>query len=237
MVNMQAIIMNGVSKVYPGNIRALDGVSLRIEAGEWVAVMGPSGSGKTTLLSLLAGLDRLTSGQIEVLGVDITQFGVDESATFRRESIGLIFQQFHLIPYLTALENVMLAQYYHSMVDKKQAMNTLECVQLAERAHHLPSQLSGGEQQRVCIARALINDPKIILADEPTGNLDEANEERVLEIFHSLHREGKTLIVVTHDRIIGCTAQRTIELSHGKIVRDTQNVSKAMSLGKIVKRL
>lgn len=232
MVNTQSIIMNGVSKVYPGNIRALDSVSLRIEAGEWVAIMGPSGSGKTTLLNLLAGLDVLTNGQIEILGMDITQFGVNESATFRRENIGLIFQQFHLIPYLTALENVMLAQYYHSIVDKNQAINTLEYVQLAERAHHLPSQLSGGEQQRVCIARALINDPKIILADEPTGNLDEANEERVLGIFHSLHGEGKTLIVVTHDRIIERTAQRTIELSHGKIVRDTQNLGKITSSGR-----
>lgn len=234
MIETQAIIMNNVSKIYPGNVYALNCVSFIIERGEWVAIMGPSGSGKTTLLNLLAGLDKPTDGRIEILGKDTTRFGPDESATFRRENTGLIFQQFHLIPYLTALENVMLAQHYHSMVDKKQAIKALECVQLAERAYHLPSQLSGGEQQRVCIARALINDPKVILADEPTGNLDEANEERVLEIFHSLHKEGKTLIVVTHDQTIGCTAQRTIELSHGKIIRDTRNVSRVISLGKTI---
>ncbi len=219
----QAIAIQKVSKLYRGGVHALENVSFDIGFGEWAAIMGPSGSGKTTLLSILNGLDKPTSGQIEILGKDARGFGPDEWAVFRRENIGLIFQQFHLIPYLTAVENVMLAQYYHSMTIREQAMEALGRVQMAERAHHLPSQLSGGEQQRVCIARALINDPKIILADEPTGNLDEENEERVLDIFRYLHKEGKTLVVVTHDPEIGFAGQRIIRLSHGKIVQDATN--------------
>ncbi len=219
----QAITIQNVSKVYQGGVHALDSVSFEVDRGEWMAIMGPSGSGKTTLLSLLNGLDRPANGRIEILGEDAGRFGPDEWAVFRRENIGLVFQQFHLIPYLTAIENVMLAQYYHSMAIQAQALEALERVQMAERAHHLPSQLSGGEQQRVCIARALINDPKIILADEPTGNLDEENEERVLDIFRSLHRDGKTLVVVTHDPEIGYAGQRIIRLSHGKIVEDARN--------------
>ncbi len=222
-MNVQAIEIQNVSKLYPGGVHALDSISLGVKPGEWAAIMGPSGSGKTTVLSLLNGLDRPTSGRVEILGMDTGRFGPDEWAVFRRENIGLIFQQFHLIPYLTAVENVMLAQYYHSMTIREQAVEALERVQMAERAHHLPSQLSGGEQQRVCIARALINDPKIILADEPTGNLDEANEERVLETFRSLHKEGKTLVVVTHDPEIGYAGQRVIKLSHGKIVQNAKN--------------
>src|SRR5262249_50432694 len=136
---------------------------------------------------------------------------------FRAEKIGFIFQQFHLIPYLTALENVMLAQYFHSTTDKAEAVEALEAVGLSARASHLPSQLSGGEQQRVCIARALINDPKIVLADEPTGNLDAENEEIVLRQLRELHRRGKTIIMVTHDPVVARMADRRIELHHGKI--------------------
>lgn len=217
-----AISVQAVSKIYPGGVHALAGVSVDIRPGEWVAIMGPSGSGKTTLLSILNGLDKPTSGRVRVLGTDTHGFGPDDWAVFRRENIGLVFQQFHLIPYLTAVENVMLAQYYHSMPAREQAMAALERVQLAARAHHLPSQLSGGEQQRACIARALINDPKIVLADEPTGNLDEENEARVLDVFRSLHREGKTLVVVTHDPEIGCAGERIIALSHGKVSKDSR---------------
>ena len=216
-----AISVQGVSRIYPGGVHALDGVSIDVRPGEWVAIMGPSGSGKTTLLSILNGLDKPTSGRIQVLGTDTSGFGPDDWAVFRRENIGLVFQQFHLIPYLTAVENVMLAQYYHSMPVRQQALAALERVQLAGRAQHLPSQLSGGEQQRVCIARALINDPKIVLADEPTGNLDEENEARVLEVFRSLHGEGKTLVVVTHDPEIGGAGERIIALSHGKVSKDS----------------
>ena len=222
-----AIILNGVSKIYPVGVRALEGVSLSISQGECVVIAGPSGSGKTTLLNLLDGLDRPTSGSLEVLGVDITRLSSDEEATFRREHIGMVFQQFYLIPYLTALENVMLAQYYHSMVDEAEARCVLECFEMVHRADHLPAQLSVGEQQRVCIARALINDPKIILADEPTGNLDETNEEKVLEIFRRLHRDGKTLVVVTHNRALARVAERTILLRHGRVVRDSHRAGSA----------
>ncbi|MCB2141404.1 ABC transporter ATP-binding protein [bacterium] len=204
--------------IYPRGVKALDQVSLEVRRGEWLTVMGPSGSGKTTLLNILDGLDKPTAGHVRVFDTDVTRLTQDDAAVFRRENLGLVFQQFHLMPYLTALENVVLAQYYHSMVDRRQAMEFLASVEMADRANHLPSQLSGGEQQRVCIARALINDPCLILADEPTGNLDEKNEEKVLEIFHQLHREGKTLIVVTHDRSVADLAERTIHLQHGRLV-------------------
>ena len=138
----------------------------------------------------------------------------------RREKIGLIFQQFHLVPYLTALENVMLAQYYHSMIDQDDAEQALTHVGLGHRMGHLPSQLSGGEQQRVCIARALINQPAIILADEPTGNLDEANEEVVLELFKGLRREGRTIILVTHNPELAEYSDRVVRLHHGKVVHN-----------------
>ena len=222
-MNTSAIVLEKVNRVYPGGVRAVDGVSLRIQAGEWVALMGPSGSGKTTLLNLMDGLDQPTSGSLCVLGQDTSSFAADEAATFRRENLGLIFQQFHLIPYLTALENVMVAQYYHSLVDQEQALRALAAVQLTERAHHLPSQLSGGEQQRVCIARALINEPKIILADEPTANLDEANEAKVFEIFQMLHEQGKTIVVATHDPALGGLAQRKVLLRRGRLVEDHRN--------------
>lgn len=213
----QAIAIQNISKVYSSDVRALDNVSFGIDQGEWIAVMGPSGSGKTTLLSILNGLDRPTSGRVEILGMDTGRFGPDEWAVFRRENMGLIFQQFHLIPYLTALENVMLAQYYHSMAVSGQAMQALQRVQMAERAHHLPSQLSGGEQQRVCIARALTNDPKIILADEPTGNLDEENEGVILDLFKELHKEGRTIILVTHNPELAEFSEKIVKLHHGRV--------------------
>ena len=228
-INDSAVVLERVTRAYPGGVRALDEVSLQIEMGEWVALMGPSGSGKTTLLNLVDGLDRPTSGGILVLGRATTAFHPDEAATFRREHLGLIFQQFHLVPYLTAVENVMLAQYYHSLVDHAQALQALEAVEMTRRAHHLPSQLSGGEQQRVCIARALINDPKIILADEPTANLDEANEQRVFDIFTGLHKQGKTILVATHDPALGGLAPRRILLRHGRVVEDRAAASSGAS--------
>jgi putative ABC transport system ATP-binding protein len=222
-VARQAISIQGVSKIYPGGVHALAGVSLDVEDGEWVTIMGPSGSGKTTLLSILNGLEAATSGSVELLGTAVHRLDRDAWAVFRRENIGLVFQQFHLIPYLTAVENVMLAQHYHSLPDRGQALEALARVQLSDRTDHLPSRLSGGEQQRVCIARALVNEPRIVLADEPTGNLDEENEARVLEIFRGLEREGRTLVVVTHDAEVGQAAGRTIGLAHGKLVKDLRN--------------
>src|SRR3990172_2659594 len=161
------ISMMELIKEYNGKVRALDQVSIEVRRGEWVAVMGASGSGKTTLLNMIAALDRPTSGFLWVDGINLLSLEEEKRTRFRREKVGLIFQQFHLIPYLTALENVMLAQYFHSMTDKGEAAEVLRQVGLRKKKDFLPSELSGGEQQRVCIARAVINQPKIILADEP----------------------------------------------------------------------
>jgi putative ABC transport system ATP-binding protein len=218
-----AITIENVSKLYPakaeggGELRALDGVSLHVGKGEWLAVMGPSGSGKSTLVNIIGCLDRPTSGEVRIGGENLAQFSRTQLDRFRAEKIGFIFQQFHLIPYLTALENVMLAQYFHSMTDETEALAALEKVGLKGRAHHLPAQLSGGEQQRVCIARALINDPQIILADEPTGNLDAQNEEIVLHLLRHFHNQGRTIVMVTHDPAVARLADRKVELHHGRI--------------------
>jgi putative ABC transport system ATP-binding protein len=201
-----------------GNVRALDDVSFRVNAGEWIAIMGPSGSGKTTLINILGGLDTPTAGQAIVDGTDVARLDEAGLTRFRAEKIGFIFQQFHLVPYLTAVENVMLAQYFHSTTDEKEAQQALERVGLGDRIEHLPAQLSGGEQQRVAVARALINHPKLILADEPTGNLDEANEEIVLSLLRELHTEGHTILMVTHAPSIGRLADRRIEFAHGHLV-------------------
>ncbi len=199
-------------------MRALDGVSFQIEEGEWIAIMGPSGSGKTTLINIMGGLDSPTSGRAVVDGTDLARLDEAGLTRFRAEKIGFVFQQFHLVSYLTALENVMLAQYFHSTTDEKEARDSLERVGLGDRVAHLPSQLSGGEQQRVAVARALINHPTLILADEPTGNLDEANEEIVLNLLRELHQEGHTILMVTHAASIGNLADRRIELAHGRLV-------------------
>lgn len=179
--------------------------------------MGPSGSGKSTLVNLIGCLDRPSSGEIWLDGENVAAFSNSQLDRFRAEKVGLVFQQFHLIPYLTALENVMLAQYFHSMTDEAQALEALGRVGLRDRARHLPAHLSGGEQQRVCIARALINDPKIVLADEPTGSLDAQNEEIVLRILRELHRQGRTIVMVTHDPTVARLADRRVELHHGRI--------------------
>jgi putative ABC transport system ATP-binding protein len=200
-----------------GAVRALDHIDLTIERGEWVSIMGPSGSGKTTLLNLLGCLDTPDDGEIIIDSQNVTALSSQELTEFRREHVGLVFQQFHLIPYLTALENIMLAQYYHSLVDEAEAADALRRVGLGDRLGHVPSQLSGGEQQRVCIARALINQPKLLLADEPTGNLDEENEKIVMDLFKQLHRDGHTIVMVTHDVQIGRLADRQVQLEHGRV--------------------
>lgn len=216
--------IKNISKIY-GELHALDNVSLNVDKGEWIAIMGPSGSGKSTMMNIIGCMDKPTTGQVIFDGQDISKESRRKLTEFHRDKIGLVFQQFHLINYLNAVENVMVAQYYHSMPDEKEALAALERVGLKERAKHLPSQLSGGEQQRVCIARALINSPELILADEPTGNLDEANENIVLDIFRQLHKEGTSLVVVTHDPEVGEVAQRIVRLDHGKIVSDKKNDS------------
>ena len=218
------IKLKKVSRLYPakaeengGTIRALDDFSLTVAPGEWVSIMGPSGSGKSTLVNLIGCLDRPSSGEIWLDDQNVANISAADLNHVRSEKIGFVFQQFHLIPYLTAVENVMLAQYFHSMTDEKEALDALERVGLKDRCHHVPSQLSGGEQQRVCIARALINDPKIILADEPTGNLDAQNEEIVLRLLREFHQQGRTIVMVTHDPVVARLADRRIELHHGKI--------------------
>jgi putative ABC transport system ATP-binding protein len=201
----------------PVETEILHGIDLTLRRGEFCAVMGPSGSGKSTLVNLLGALDQPTAGRIWVDGIELSGLAEPERVRFRREKVGIIFQQFHLLPYLDALENVMVAQHYHSMADEREAMEALERVGMADRAHHLPSQLSGGEQQRVCVARALINRPRLVLADEPTGNLDAENEDRVLDLLRSLHAEGHTLVTVTHAPKVGNLADRRVELRHGRL--------------------
>ncbi len=214
---MSFIEIDNVTRRYEKGVIALDRVSLEIKEGEWLAIMGPSGSGKTTVMNLLGGLDLPDEGRVMVDGLDLARISRPELIRYRRERVGLVFQQFHLIPYLSALENVMLAQYLHSMADENEATQSLERVGLGHRLRHLPSQMSGGEKQRVCIARALTNRPKLILADEPTGSLDAENERAVLDLFSQIHTSGHTIVMVTHDQVVGRRAARQIQLEHGRV--------------------
>ena len=198
-----------------GEVKALQDINFSVSQGQWLAIMGPSGSGKSTLLNILSLMDEQTSGQYLLDGVDVGTLSEENKIKIRREKIGLIFQQFHLIPYLNAVENVMLAQYYHSSVDEEDAKAVLDIVGLSHRLKHLPSELSGGEQQRLCIARALINNPELLLADEPTGNLDEANEQIVLQLLRKLKSEGKTIVLITHNEMLGKQADKMLILRHG----------------------
>lgn len=198
-----------------GEIKALQDINFSVLQGQWLAIMGPSGSGKSTLLNILSLMDEQSSGEYFLDGTNVQSLDESAKIKIRREKIGLIFQQFHLIPYLNALENVMLAQFYHSSVDEEDARAVLEKVGLAHRLKHLPSELSGGEQQRLCIARALINNPELLLADEPTGNLDEANEKIVLDLLKQLKNEGKTIVLITHNETLGKQADTMMILRHG----------------------
>ena len=214
---MALLELKDVSMIYNGKVKALENINLTVSKGEWLAIMGPSGSGKTTLMNIIGCMDHATSGEINLDGISLMDVNNEELTSVRRDKIGMVFQQFHLVPYLTALENVMVAQYYHSIPDADEALAALKRVGLEDRASHLPSQLSGGEQQRVCIARALINYPVLILADEPTGNLDEANQNLVMKIFHQLHDEGHTIITVTHSPDVGKEAEHCVIIEHGHI--------------------
>ncbi|VEJ47965.1 ABC transporter ATP-binding protein [Campylobacter jejuni subsp. doylei] len=210
----ELIKINNLNKEF-GKVKALNNINLSVCEGEWLVIMGPSGSGKSTLLNILSLMDTPSSGEYILDNENLEQMDEEQKITLRREKIGLVFQQFHLIPYLNALENVMLSQYYHSSVDEEDAKRVLEKVGLSHRLTHLPSQLSGGEQQRVCIARALINNPELLLADEPTGNLDEANEKIVLQTLQKLKNEGKTIVLITHNPDLAKFADRTLILQHG----------------------
>jgi putative ABC transport system ATP-binding protein len=211
--------LHDVSMVY-GSVAALRNITLSIRQGEWTAIMGSSGSGKTTLMNIVGCMNKPTHGVVILDGENISRLNAKDLTAIRRDKIGLIFQEFYLISYLTAVENVMVAQYYHSMADEAEALQALERVGLGHRAGHLPRQLSGGEQQRLCIARALINHPKLILADEPTGNLDESNQAAVMDIFHQLHNAGSTIIVVTHSPEVAEHAGRIVQLEFGRMIGD-----------------
>jgi putative ABC transport system ATP-binding protein len=220
MVSVRALTMRLASGGRPLTI--LDGVTLDVERGDAVAVIGPSGSGKSTLLGLIAGLDTPTDGTITVGGVDITRLGESALARFRRETIGYVFQSYHLIPTLTAAENVAVPlELAGERRVAARARALLEQVGLADRTHHYPVQLSGGEQQRVALARAVALDPPLLLADEPTGNLDSSTGAAIIELLFALNRErGSTLLLVTHDAALAERADRVVSLRDGRVVGD-----------------
>ena len=228
---MSALIeIQDICKVYnPGEneVRALDGVSLQIKHGEYVAIIGQSGSGKSTLMNMLGCLDIPSSGAYILNGCDVSHMTDDELSDIRNKEIGFIFQGFNLIAALTALENVELPLIYRGVSKKERvrlAKAALEKVGLGHRMDHKPSEMSGGQQQRVAIARAIAQAPPIILADEPTGNLDSASSKEIIEILRELHKDGRTVILITHDNEIAEQAKRVIKIKDGKIERDYENV-------------
>ena len=204
-----------------GETEALRELSCEIAPGSWVSLVGPSGSGKSTLLHLLGAMDRPTSGRILVGDLEIGALDPGASTRFRRERVGFVFQQHHMVPYLSALENVMLAQHFHSLADEGEAAAALARVGLAPRARHLPSQLSGGERQRACIARALVNEPGLLLLDEPTGNLDWASALTVLDLVARLQEEaGFTVVCATHNPVVARWGDRIVTLRDGRLASD-----------------
>lgn len=223
---MESILnIRNVSKIYQSagrELTVLDQINFAIEAGSTVAITGPSGSGKTTLLGLCAGLDRASSGTVELKGIALEKLNEDERAAVRNQYVGFIFQNFQLLPTLTALENVMVPLELRGAKNiKAQAMELLEKVGLADRSHHYPVQLSGGEQQRVSLARAFSNQPAILFADEPTGNLDAETSEKVIKLLFDLNKDaGTTLVIVTHDLELAARTTRTIKIKGGIIISD-----------------
>ena len=225
MAASEIVCIRDLSKIYQQGetrVTALNRISLSITAGEFLSLMGPSGSGKSTLLHIIAGVDRPTSGECLVQGVDVTKLSESELADWRNQTVGFVFQTFNLIPVLTGFENVelpLLLTRLNKRERREQVNTALELVGLSDRAKHLPRQLSGGQEQRVAIARALVTDPKLIVADEPTGNLDANSANEVLTILQSLSREiGKTVILVTHDPKAAAFGSRTIHLEKGELV-------------------
>jgi len=218
--------MENVEKTYGVDgveVHALQGIDLIIKEGEYLSIMGPSGSGKSTLMNILGCLDRPTRGEYYLEGKNVAQLSDDELARIRNETIGFVFQVFNLLPRTNCLRNVELPLIYSRVSSeerRKKARSLLEKVGLGQRIKHSPSELSGGERQRVAIARALINDPKILLADEPTGNLDSVTASDILEIFNELHREGRTVILVTHESYVADSAERIVSLRDGKVIHE-----------------
>ena len=224
-----AITLRGLSHTYrtaEGPLTVLGGLDLDVADGGYAAITGPSGAGKTTLLSLLGGLEAPQAGRLEVGGQDLTGLSGDDLAAYRRATVGFVFQHFGLLETLTAAQNVELAGTLNGTSPgerRRRALELLDAVGLAERAGHRPSRLSGGERQRVAIARALVNEPKLLLADEPTGNLDSATGEEIARLLEDLHREGRTLVVVTHNEALARRAQRMVRLRDGRV--ESQDVA------------
>ncbi len=223
------ISLNNIKKEFPMDgvvVKALRGADLEIKTGEFVAIVGPSGSGKSTLMNIIGLLDRPTKGEYFFAGEEASSFSDNKLALIRNSKIGFIFQTFNLLPRISALENVKMPLMYKAKTKEKErknmAMEKLKQVGLEERVEHRPNQLSGGQQQRVAIARALINNPEVILADEPTGNLDSKSGKEIMEIIKNLHREKRTIIMVTHDLKLAGQAQRIIQVKDGKIIKDSK---------------
>jgi putative ABC transport system ATP-binding protein len=223
------VVVESLVKQY-GPLRALDGVTFTVAPGEWVALMGPSGSGKTTLINILGGLDTLTSGRVIVDDFDLSKRTESQLVRYRSEKVGFVFQQFHLIPYLSALENVMLAQYFHSITDEQQAQDALRRVGLGDRLTHLPAQLSGGEQQRVAIARALVHEPRLLVCDEPTSAIDARTGQGIMELIRRVALDAKRVaLIVTHDpRVLGY-GDRIVHMEDGRLVGEERPADKACS--------
>ena len=230
----EVISISGLEKVYNlgrQQVKALDGVSLSICRNEYVAIMGPSGSGKSTLMNILGCLDTPSGGKYILNGIDVSKMGDGALAQTRNREIGFVFQSFNLLPRYSALENVGLPLVYSGVSSKereRRAIEALEAVGLADRMEHKPAEMSGGQRQRVAVARALINNPSIILADEPTGNLDTKTSIEIMRLFEEIYRKGNTVIVVTHEEDIALHARRIIKLRDGKIESDTANPNPAM---------
>jgi ABC-type antimicrobial peptide transport system, ATPase component len=223
---MAVVSLIGVSKYYKVGftvVKALENINLEIKENEFVSVLGPSGSGKTTLLNMIGCLDKPTKGKVIFKGLDVTLLNDKKLSEFRANNIGFVFQTFNLLPNLTALENVEIASSFSNKTKnvRERAIELLNLVGLRERLFHKPSQLSGGEQQRVAIARALINDPEIILADEPTGNLDSKTAEEIMDLFLKLKKMGKTIVLVTHNTSLATKSDRIIYIKDGKIINET----------------
>ena len=226
------ITLQKLMKIYPmgdSTVHALDGVSLFIGQGEFVAITGPSGSGKSTLMNILGCLDRPTSGSYQLDGAEVATLNDDQLALTRNKKIGFVFQNFNLLPRISALHNIALPLVYAGVAEKERlsrSLTVLARVGLAERRDHRPNELSGGQRQRIAIARALVNDPAILIADEPTGNLDTKSSLEIMDIFCDLHKQGRTILMVTHEPDIAAYAERVVHVRDGRILKDEQNADR-----------